>query len=59
MPLDGVAREVGEGVHRDRQRAGPDCDMRLGDADDVEEKWGRQDRPAAAQKAEHEADDPA
>jgi hypothetical protein len=33
--------------------------MRLRDSDDVEEERGRQDRAAAAEKAEHEADDPA
>ena len=54
-----MAGEVREGVHRDRKRARAHPSMRLGYADHAEEERSRQYGAAAAQQAEHQADDPA
>ncbi len=51
----GVPDEGQERVSRDRQRAGPDGEVRLGHADHVQQKRRRQDRAAAADEAEREA----
>ena len=55
MPLPSMGEQVGIGIDRDGQSAGPDRDMRAGDADDVEQQWRGQDRAAPADQPKAEA----
>jgi hypothetical protein len=48
--------EIDRGVGGNGDRAGADRDMRLGHADHIDHQRHRQDRPAAADQAEREAD---
>ena len=57
MPRARVRHQIGEGIDRDRERAGADGLMRVRHPHDVEQQRHRQNRTAAADEAEREADD--
>ena len=52
--MAGVAGEAHRRIGSDRQGAGANRDMGLADADDIEEERDGEDRPAAADQAQHE-----
>src|SRR5262249_39087759 len=51
-----MSQEVGERVYGDRERAGPNRDMGILDADDVKEQRHGENRTAAAYEAKRESD---
>ena len=53
----GMVDQVGECVDRDRQSARPDGAMRVGYSDHIEKQRHRQDRAAAADQPQREAND--
>ena len=59
VPSAPMAREVRKGTDGDRERSRADRDVRRTHADDVEQKGGRENRTAAADQTEREADEAA
>ncbi len=55
-PVPGMVEEAKRGVGGDRQRAGSDRDMRALDAHQIDHQRNGEDRPAAADEAQAEAD---
>src|SRR6185437_6601376 len=59
IALPRMGDQVGESIDRHGKRAGPDRDMRRAHADDIDQERHGEDRAAAAEQTEREADDAA
>ena len=53
----GMTEQIGRRAHCHRNRAGPDRHVRRRDADHIDQKRDREDRPAPADQPEREADE--
>lgn len=51
--------QIRKSIHRNRKRARADCPMRVGHADDIEQQRHGQNRPAAADQPQREANETA